>query len=42
MASITGVDLVYYGNQHQLEYDFVLAPHATAGKTSLSHFDGCG
>ncbi len=23
-----GVDLVYYGNQRQLEYDFVVAPHA--------------
>jgi len=23
-----GVDLVYYGNQHQLEYDFMLAPAA--------------
>lgn len=24
-----GVDLVYYGNHHQLEYDFVIAPHAS-------------
>ena len=23
-----GIDLVYYGNQRQLEYDFVVAPHA--------------
>ena len=23
-----GVDMVYYGNQRQLEYDFVIAPHA--------------
>ena len=23
-----GTDLVYYGNQHRLEYDFVLRPHA--------------
>jgi len=23
-----GVDLVYYGNQRQLEYDFIVAPHA--------------
>jgi uncharacterized repeat protein (TIGR01451 family) len=23
-----GIDVVYYGNQRQLEYDFVLAPHA--------------
>lgn len=27
-AVYPGVDLVYYGNQHQLEYDFVLAPGA--------------
>lgn len=24
-----GIDLVYYGNQQQLEYDFVVAPNAT-------------
>lgn len=24
----SGVDLVYYGNQRQLEYDFIVAPHA--------------
>ncbi len=24
----SGIDLVYYGNQGQLEYDFVVAPHA--------------
>jgi hypothetical protein len=23
-----GIELVYYGNQRQLEYDFVLQPHA--------------
>ncbi|WP_420266126.1 SBBP repeat-containing protein [Candidatus Magnetominusculus dajiuhuensis] len=23
-----GIDLVVYGNQHQIEYDFVVAPHA--------------
>jgi len=27
-----GVDLVYYGNQRQLEYDFVVAPGANASK----------
>jgi len=27
-----GVDLVYYGNQQQLEYDFVVAPHADASR----------
>jgi hypothetical protein len=25
-----GVDLVYYGNQRQLEYDFVVAPGASS------------
>jgi hypothetical protein len=27
-AVYPGVDLIYYGNQHQLEYDFVIAPGA--------------
>jgi hypothetical protein len=31
-----GVDLVYYGNQGQLEYDFVLAPGADPRAISLS------
>jgi hypothetical protein len=31
-----GVNLVYYGNQGQLEYDFVLAPGADAGAIRLS------
>ncbi|TAK90141.1 MAG: hypothetical protein EPO07_20525, partial [Verrucomicrobia bacterium] len=30
-----GVDLVYYGNQRQLEYDFVVAPGADAGRIQL-------
>jgi hypothetical protein len=30
-----GVDLVYYGNQRQLEYDFVVAPHADARAVRL-------
>ena len=30
-----GVDLVYYGNQRQLEYDFVVAPGADWGRISL-------
>lgn len=34
-----GVDLVYYGNQRQLEYDFVVAPGASAQPIRL-HFDG--
>jgi hypothetical protein len=31
-----GVNLVYYGNQGQLEYDFVIAPGADPGVISLS------
>jgi hypothetical protein len=34
-----GVDLVYYGNQRQLEYDFVVAPGANPRAVSL-RFDG--
>jgi hypothetical protein len=34
-----GVDLVYYGNQRELEYDFVLAPRADPRQIELS-FDG--
>ena len=34
-----GVDLVYYGNQRQLEYDFVVAPGADPKPIQL-HFDG--
>jgi hypothetical protein len=34
-----GIDLVYYGNQGQLEYDFVVAPHADPGRIRL-HFAG--
>jgi hypothetical protein len=34
-----GVDLVYYGNQRQLEYDFVVAPGASARPIRL-HFAG--
>ena len=31
-----GVDLVYYGNQQQLEYDFVVAPGADPGAITLA------
>lgn len=31
-----GVDLVYYGNQRELEYDFVLAPGADPGVITLA------
>ena len=34
-----GVDLIYYGNQRQLEYDFVVAPGARAGDIAIA-FDG--
>jgi hypothetical protein len=34
-----GVDLVYYGNQGQLEYDFIIAPGVDPGIVTL-HFDG--
>jgi Bacterial Ig-like domain (group 3)/MBG domain (YGX type)/Chitobiase/beta-hexosaminidase C-terminal domain/Bacterial Ig-like domain (group 1)/Beta-propeller repeat len=34
-----GVDLIYYGNQQQLEYDFVVAPHADPAPIRL-RFDG--
>ena len=34
-----GVDLVYYGNQSRLEYDFLLAPGADPNRIRLS-FDG--
>jgi len=31
-----GIDLVYYGNQRQLEYDFVIAPGADPGAIKLA------
>jgi hypothetical protein len=34
-----GVDLVYYGNQRQLEFDFVVAPHADPKAIGIA-FDG--
>jgi hypothetical protein len=34
-----GIDLVYYGTDRQLEYDFVVAPNADPGLVHLS-FDG--
>lgn len=34
-----GVDLIYYGHQHQLEYDFILAPGADPGLIKLA-FEG--
>jgi hypothetical protein len=35
----SGVDLVYYGNQGQLEYDFVVAPGSSAAPIRM-HFEG--
>ena len=34
-----GVDLVYYGNQQQLEYDFIVAPGANPDAIELA-FEG--
>jgi hypothetical protein len=34
-----GIDLVYYGNQRQLEYDFVVSPNASPSVIEL-HFAG--
>jgi len=34
-----GINLIYYGNQNQLEYDFIVAPHARPETIAL-HFDG--
>jgi hypothetical protein len=34
-----GVDLLYYGNQRQLEYDFIVQPHANPNQVKL-HFAG--
>jgi len=34
-----GIDLVYYGNQSRLEYDFVVAPHADTRQIQM-RFDG--
>ena len=34
-----GVDMVFYGNQRQLEYDFVVAPGADASRIELA-YDG--
>jgi hypothetical protein len=34
-----GIDLVYHGNQRQLEYDFSLAPHASPKQIAL-RYDG--
>jgi hypothetical protein len=38
-AVYPGVDMVYYGNQRQLEYDFVVAPGADHSQIKLS-FEG--
>ena len=31
-----GIDLLYYGNQRQIEYDFVIAPHANPAQIALN------
>jgi len=35
VGAYPGVDLVYYGNRQELEYDFVVAPHANASQIRL-------
>jgi hypothetical protein len=35
-AVYPGVDLVYYGNQQQFEYDFRVAPHASPAQIKLA------
>ena len=37
-----GIDLVYYGNQRQLEYDFVVAPGADPARVKLSFIGANG
>ena len=34
-----GIDLAYYGNRQQLEYDFIVAPHANPEEIAMS-FEG--
>ena len=36
-----GIDIVYYGQQRQLEYDFNVAPHADPSRIRM-HFEGAG
>ena len=38
----SGVNLIYYGNQRQLEYDFVLAPGADPGSIQLAFTGAAG
>lgn len=40
-AVYRGIDLVYYGNGRQLEYDFIVAPHIT-GLTTSTDFPTTG
>ena len=35
-AVYPGIDQIYYGNQQQLEYDFIVAPYADPGVITLS------
>jgi uncharacterized repeat protein (TIGR01451 family) len=35
-----GIDLVYHGNQGNLEHDFIVAPHADTSRISIG-FSGC-
>ena len=40
-AVYPGIDVVYYGNQNQLEYDFVVAPHADPKSIRIRFDDRC-
>jgi uncharacterized protein (TIGR03437 family) len=40
-AVYPGIDVVYYGQQGRLEYDFQVAPHADPSRIRL-HFEGAG
>lgn len=40
-AVYPGIDVIYYGHQGRLEYDFQVAPHADPSRIRL-HFEGAG
>ena len=40
-AVYPGIDVVYYGNQNQLEYDFVVAPYANPNSIRIRFDDRC-
>lgn len=40
-AVYPGIDVIYYGNQNQLEYDFVVAPYADPNSIKIRFDDRC-